>query len=126
MVVDDEPDTVLTLTTLLQHEGHEVAGLHRAKDVSRAVKDSDPGVVVLDIALPDGSGYALAEDIRRRTGSTRPLLIALTGLYKRPPHDQLSRIVGCDHFLTKPIEFDQILKLIEPLTLPGADRQPAP
>src|SRR5262245_15827457 len=117
VVVDDEPDMVLTLATLLRHEGHVVEGLHRAHDVMNKVKDFDPDVVLIDIALPDGSGYAIAEDIRRRYGPKRPLLIALTGIYTRPPHDKLSRIVGCDHFLTKPFDTDQLLKLLAPLTL---------
>lgn len=122
IVVDDEQDTVLTLTTLLRDEGHEVWSCGRAKDVLGAVQDHDPDVVLLDIALPDGSGYAVAEEIRRRSGGAkRPLLIALTGLYKRPPHDRLSRIVGCDHFLTKPFQIDELLTLIAPLGRPGAE-----
>ena len=116
LIVDDERDMVLTLATLLRHEGHVVEAVYRAQDVMRAVKDFDPDVVVLDIALPDGSGYGIAEHIRR-AGSKRPMIIAQTGIYKRPPHDQLSRIVGCDHFLTKPFEIDQLLRLIAPLTL---------
>ena len=104
MVVDDERDTVLTLTALLQDEGHMVEGVYRARDVKEAVKRFDPDVVLLDIALPDGSGYKVAEDIRRRHGP------------QRPPHDQLSRIVGCDHFLIKPFEIDELLGLIAPLT----------
>lgn len=124
LIVDDERDTVLTLMTLLRDEGHDVQGLHRAKEVLGAVKEFDPDVVLLDIALPDGSGYALAEDIRRRGRGKHPLLIALTGIYKRPPHDQLSRIVGCDHFLTKPFDIAELLKLIAPLTQPSGDRGP--
>ena len=117
IVIDDERDTVVTLMTLLRDEGHEVEGLYRAQDAMRKVKEFDPDVVLVDIALPDGSGYSIAEDIRRRCGPQRPLLIALTGIYKRPPHDQLSRIVGCDHFLTKPFDIAELLKLIAPLTL---------
>ncbi len=121
MVVDDEPDTVVTLVTLLRDEGHDVHALYRAKDVVRGVEEYDPDVVLLDIALPDGSGYAVAEEVRRRRGSKRPLMIAVTGLYKRPPHDRLSRIVGCDHFLTKPFEINELLQLIAPLSRPGAE-----
>ena len=117
VVVDDDRDAVTMLSTLLQDEGHVVKGVYRAHDVMSAVKDFNPDVVLLDIALPDGSGYALAEQIRRRYGDKRPMLIALTGVYARPPHDRLHRIVGCDHFLTKPFEIDQLLELIAPLTL---------
>ena len=80
LVVDDDRDAVLTLLTLLRDEGHDLRGLYRAKEVPAVVKEFDPDVVLLDIALPDGSGYALAEDIRRRSGSKRPMLIALTGI----------------------------------------------
>ena len=118
LVVDDERDAVLTLMTLLRDEGHDVRGLCRAKEVPAVVHEFDPDVVLLDIALPDGSGYALAEDIRRRSGGKRPMLIALTGIYTRAPHDHLSRVVGCDHFLTKPFAIADLLKLISPLTLP--------
>jgi CheY-like chemotaxis protein len=115
LVVDDDPDAVITLITLLQHEGHQPRGLHRARDVMVEVTSFDPDVVVMDIALPDGSGYALVEHIRRRCGPKRPMVIALTGVYMRPPHDQLSHIVGCDYFLTKPIDPVQLLQLIAPL-----------
>jgi DNA-binding response OmpR family regulator len=123
MVVDDEADMVLTLMTLLREEGHETRGLYRATDVLHVVKEFNPDVVVLDVALPDGSGYALAEQIRRHYGQQRPMLIALTGIYRRPPEDHLSRITGCDHFLTKPFDFSALLKLIAPLTLPGGERR---
>jgi DNA-binding response OmpR family regulator len=121
LVVDDEPDTVVTLVTLLRDEGHDVHALYRAKDVVPSVDEYDPDVVLLDIALPDGSGYAVAEEVRRRRGPKRPLMIAVTGLYKRPPHDRLSRIVGCDHFLTKPFEINELLQLIAPLSRPSAE-----
>ncbi|HEV3009810.1 MAG TPA: response regulator [Burkholderiales bacterium] len=123
LVVDDERDMVLTLATLLRDEGHLVEGVYTAKEVMPEVKNFDPDVVLVDIALPDGSGYAVAEQIRRRAGPHRPMLIALTGIYRRPPHSQLSRVVGCDHFLTKPFEIHQLLELIAPLTLESG---PAP
>jgi DNA-binding response OmpR family regulator len=124
MVVDDDRDAVLTLTTLLRHEGHEVWAVYRAGDVQLAVKHFDPDVVFLDIGLPDGSGYALAEGIRKEGGydNERPLLIAITGLYKESSHYSLSKAAGFHHFVTKPFAFDHILSLIAPLTLPQAGR----
>ena len=43
-----------------------------------------------------------------RYGPRRPLVIAVTGVYMRPPHGELARIVGCDHFLTKPFDTNQL------------------
>ena len=123
LIVDDDRDLVMTLGTLLRQDGHTVAEAYRAQDAMRAGRDFDPDVVLIDIALPDGSGYAVAEHIRRHAGPGRPTLIALTGIYKRPPHDRLSQIVGCDHFLTKPFEMAELLQLLAPLTLESG---PAP
>jgi|SRR5687768_11178239 len=114
LIVDDERDLVLTLAMLLRDEGHQVRGLHLAQDVMPAVKEFDPDVVVIDVALPDGSGYAIGEQIRARYGPGRPLAIAVTGVYMRPPHGQLARIVGCDHFVTKPFDTNHRLNLIAP------------
>jgi DNA-binding response OmpR family regulator len=118
IVADDDGDQLLTLLTLLRDEGHEVRGLHRGKDVVRTVTDFRPEVVVIDIKLPDASGFEIAEQIRRQHGEARPLLIAISGVYKKAPDRILAELVGFDHLLTKPFEFDALLKLVEPLTRP--------
>lgn len=117
MVVDDDRDSVLTLKTILEEEGHEVWGVYRAGDVKLGVEHFDPDVVMLDIALPDGSGYAIAHEIRAQYGPARPMLIAVTGLYREGPNRSMSKAVGFDHFIPKPYEVGQLLKLIKPLAL---------
>lgn len=117
MVVDDDRDSVMTLKAIFSEEGHEVWGVYRAGDVPVGVQHFDPDVVVLDIALPDGSGYALAQEIRRLMGPTRPTLIALTGLYREGPDKSVSKAIGFDHFLTKPYDVAQLIKLIQPVAL---------
>jgi DNA-binding response OmpR family regulator len=92
LVADDERDTVLTLVALLRDEGHEVRGLYRGADVLRALEDFDPDVVLLDIAMPDMSGYEVAQEIRRKYGLVRPRLIAISGRYKQGSDKVLAEI----------------------------------
>jgi DNA-binding response OmpR family regulator len=120
LAVDDDPDMMKTLQTILQDEGHDVWGVYRAADVMVGLKHFDPDVVILDIGLPDGSGYALAEDVRALFGPQRPLLIAITGLYREDADKSLFKSIGFDHFLTKPFEISALLKMIEPRRLPRA------
>lgn len=120
LVVDDDQDMVTTLQTILRDEGHEVWGVYRAADVKVGLKHYDADVVILDIGLPDGSGYALAEEVRAAFGPHRPLLIAITGLYREDRNKPLFKSIGFDHFLTKPFEIDALLKMIEPRRLPRA------
>jgi DNA-binding response OmpR family regulator len=117
MIVDDDRDTVATLRTIFTDEGHEAWGVYRAGDVKLAIEHFDPDVVLLDIGLPDGSGYALAPEIRAERGPVRPMLIALTGLYMEGPDKSMSKAVGFDHYLTKPYLIDRLLELIRPLAM---------
>ena len=112
LVVDDERDSVDMLTLLLNDEGHEVRGLTRGKEVLDAVADFKPDAVLLDIAMPDASGYEVAKEIRRRYGEVKPMLIAISGRYKQASDKMLGQIVGFDHYLTKPYDPGMLLSLL--------------
>jgi two-component system CheB/CheR fusion protein len=112
IVVDDERDSVATLSLLLTEEGHEVCGLQRGSEVLRAVADFRPDAVLLDIAMPDMSGYEVARKIRSRYGEVKPMLIAISGRYKQASDKMLGQIVGFDHYLTKPCDPGMLLSLL--------------
>jgi DNA-binding response OmpR family regulator len=110
LIADDDPDTVLTLAMVLRDEGHEVRGVYSGGDVPRAARQFAPHAVVVDINMPVLNGYDVARAIR-----TRNLLIAISGIYKKDPDKLLAGIVGFDHFLSKPYQGSDVLKLLEPL-----------
>jgi DNA-binding response OmpR family regulator len=112
VVADDEPDSVSTLKLLLDDEGHDVVGLQKGSEVLDTVAEFDPDAVVLDIAMPDMSGYEIAKQIRQRYGEFRPLLIAVSGRYKQVSDKMLGQIVGFDHYLLKPYEPKELLALL--------------
>jgi DNA-binding response OmpR family regulator len=116
LVVDDDRDMVATLKVILNHEGHDVWGVYRVGDAKIALEHFKPDVVLLDIGLPDGSGFAIAQEIRERADRACPLLIGLTGLYSDGPERTSSDAAGLHHFLTKPFVLEQLLDLIRPLT----------
>lgn len=117
IVADDDRDQVQTLMELLRDEGHDVWGLYRGKELVQAVKGFDPDAMIIDIKLPDASGFEVAEKIRERFGR-RPLLIAISGVFKKGADRVLAEIVGFDHHLSKPFDFDTLLRLLEPLRQP--------
>lgn len=117
LIADDDRDTVLTLAMVLRDEGHEVHGVYNGSDVLRAVRQFAPHAVVVDINMPDLSGYDVARAIRTRNRNV--LLIAISGIYKRDPDKLLAAVVGFDHFLPKPYQANDVLKLLEPLRAPG-------
>jgi len=97
---------------LLRDDGHDTRGVYNGGDVMPALETFDPDVVLLDIAMPDASGWDVARDIRRRYGERRPLLIAISGLYKQSADQILGTMAGFNHYLAKPYEPRVLLELI--------------
>jgi DNA-binding response OmpR family regulator len=112
LVADDARDTVFTLMQLLRDDGHDTRGVYKGGDVMPLLESFDPDVVLLDIAMPDASGWDVARDIRRRCGESRPLLIAISGLYKQSADQILGTIAGFNYFVAKPYDPAALLRLI--------------
>jgi DNA-binding response OmpR family regulator len=112
VVADDDPDMVSTLAMILRDEGHEVRGFSSGRAVMPAVIQLDPDVVVLDINLPEVSGWQLASTIRARQTKKRPLLIGMSGVFTKGGDQVLAQINGFDHYLLKPCNPNALLGLI--------------
>lgn len=116
LVADDDRDTVETLGFILRSEGHIVHGVGSGSEVLPAVRIFRPDAVILDIAIPGMSGYAAAQAIRSSfTDVRRPLMIAVSGVWKESADRRLAEQVGFDHHLAKPCEADELLRLLAAL-----------
>jgi len=110
LVVDDNIDAAEMLQFFLSTMGHQVSLAHTASQASEMVKSLTPDVCILDIGLPDGSGYDLATNIRKMF-SVQPTLIALTGFGTMRDRD-LATEVGFDHYFVKPADLDELSKVL--------------
>jgi DNA-binding response OmpR family regulator len=111
LIADDDRDSVLTLVLLLRQEGHDARGVHSGREVMKAVRDFDPDVVLLDIAMPLLSGWQVARMIREQLGR-RVTLIGMSGKYNHSVDNILSEMVGFDHYLLKPYDPQALIALI--------------
>jgi len=101
---------------VLREQGHVVHGAYSGKEVLPAARILRPDAIILDISVPGMSGYAVAQEIRNTfLEARRPLLIALSGLWKEPSDRMLAQQVGFDHHLLKPCDMAELLALLEPL-----------
>lgn len=118
VVADDERDAVLSLMMVLRDEGYETHGAYTAQQTFDAVLKYEPDVLILDIALGRLSGYEVAQKIRDRHGNGQPMIIGISGVYKKASDRILAEMKGFSHFLTKPCAPGEVLKLIAPLRKP--------
>jgi CheY-like chemotaxis protein len=116
LVADDDADTVRTLTVLLELEGHVVRAIHSGADVLAAVPIFRPDAIILDISIPGLSGYAIAQAVRHSfTDLRRPLMIAISGMWKQAGDRLVAQQVGFDHYLVKPCDPREVVQLLDKL-----------
>jgi DNA-binding response OmpR family regulator len=104
LVVEDHGDTLQALSNLLTHFGHKISVADDAESARKIIGSTEFDVVLADIGLPDGSGYDLVAEAKRK----RPVkVVALTGL-GAPDDIERSKEAGFDFHLTKPVDFHEL------------------
>jgi len=113
LVVEDERDSLLAVLLLLKTAGHEAAGVTTVREFWGRVEGFRPDVVLLDITLPDGSGYGISQELTRDTPrGKRPVIIAVTA-WAKPSDRILAQLSGFDHHLAKPYAPYTLLDLLD-------------
>jgi CheY-like chemotaxis protein len=111
LVVEDHQDTRNVLTGLLTRWGYIVSAADTLRSGLDQLNTEPPVDVILsDIALPDGTGYALVSEARRR--GNRVLAIALSG-YAYPSDVRVAKLTGFDHHLSKPCDCAYLRTILE-------------
>jgi PAS domain S-box-containing protein len=111
MVVDDNQDAAETLAMALELYACEVVVAHSGAQALELIGAADPALALLDIGLPDMTGYELARRLRQLPGGGARILIATTG-WGQQKDRELAFEAGFDHHLTKPIDFESIKPLL--------------
>jgi PAS domain S-box-containing protein len=115
-VIDDNSDIAEGLQDLLAFEGHTVAMATTPADAIAQVADFAPNVVLCDVALnADIDGFELTQTLRRDPRLERTHFIALTGFQSSECAAQAAQ-AGIYKVLTKPVETDKLLKLLQALS----------
>src|SRR5215831_13962004 len=107
LTVDDNRDAAETCAILLELSGHEVKTARTAHQALEIAKSFQPQVYLLDIGLPDLTGYELAAHIRSTPWGRDAVLVAVTG-WGQEEDRRRALEAGFDHHLTKPITADQL------------------
>lgn len=124
LLVEDNHQAAQMLKALLEERSHAVRVAGGGREAIRLARACQPDVVILDIGLPDISGYEVAHSLRNELGYGDTLIIAATG-YGQESDRQRSREAGIDHHLVKPIEYETIALLAREWRRTARGRRPA-
>jgi signal transduction histidine kinase/ActR/RegA family two-component response regulator len=112
LVVDDNVDAAETLQALLALHGFEAGVAHTGAAAITLMAQRRYAAVLLDIGLPDMSGYEVAAASRAQGLSADTLLIALTG-WSDAASRRRSAEAGIGHHLNKPVQLEALLDLLQ-------------
>ena len=111
LIVDDNRDATNGLATLLASEGLEIRTAHDGLEALKVAESFRPDVIVMDIGLPNLTGYEVARRIRGQPWGKDIVLIALTGWGQAESRNK-SREAGFNHHLVKPVETESLARLL--------------
>jgi CheY-like chemotaxis protein len=114
LVADDNRDAADTCAALLEISGHHVQTAYSGRQALELAESFRPHAALLDIGLPDLSGYVLAKHIRAARWGQRTLLVAITGWGQNEDRRRAYE-AGFDHHLAKPVAAEAIDSLLRVL-----------
>lgn len=114
LVVDDNALNLKLMTYLLATEDCEVLTAVDAQQARRAVSESKPDLMLLDLQLPDMDGLQLTR-LLREDPSTSDLRIVAVTAYAMKGDEERAKAAGIDVYVTKPIAKDEFRKTVSRL-----------
>jgi two-component system cell cycle response regulator DivK len=112
LIVDDKPSNRELLRTALEHAGHEIREAEDGASSLTVMREWRPDLVLMDIQMPGLDGYAVLERVLADPDLCQIPLIAVTA-YAMQGDSQRGRQAGFRDYLTKPVQFRQLLAAVD-------------
>ncbi|WP_016855573.1 response regulator transcription factor [Halomonas smyrnensis] len=124
LIVDDEPNIVLSLEFLMQQAGFEVVTAEDGETALARVSETRPDLMLLDISLPGIGGFDVLERLRADPDVARLPIIMLTA-HGREVEREKGLALGADDYITKPFSTRELVERVKRL-LGDAGREGEP
>ena len=114
LVVDDDPEIVLMLSTRLGKRGYQVSTAEDGNKALELAKRERPDVVLLDVMMPGKSGWEVARALKHDP-VTQDVKIVMVSAIGEKTNELTAPIYGADAHVDKPFEFEKLEKVISSL-----------
>jgi len=111
LVVDDEPDIIEHISSIISSEGFDVISCQSGRQAVKLAEEKQPDFVLLDIFLEDIDGGEVANQLSKNPSTKNIPIIYLTGLVTRQEQKEVSK-TGKHYVIAKPVLKSELLGLI--------------
>jgi two-component system cell cycle response regulator DivK len=120
LYVEDNPDNRMLVRRILLSEDYNLLEATNAAEALETLKTTKPDLILMDINMPDMDGYTLTAKIKTTPGFEQMPILALTANVMRGDKEKVLE-AGCDGYIQKPIDFDELLREVERFTSRSAN-----
>ena len=113
LIIDDDAHLRESLAEVLELDGFECHQAGAAKEGLSAAQKIEPEIVIMDIQLPDFSGFQICQELRKR--SKTMILIMMTGRFLSSEEKTQGFELGADEYITKPFDLAELSARIKQL-----------
>jgi len=114
-IIDDDADLLAELEQAIGSAGYVTMPFESSIEALKTVSTERPDLILTDLKMPLMSGFQLANELGKNPSTAGIPIVAMTGCFTRDEHKELMRICGIRARLTKPVDPDEILSVIEVL-----------
>lgn len=114
LIVDDEPNIVISLEFLMKREGFDVAIARDGEEALRKVQESVPDVMLLDVMMPKKTGYEVCQQVRADPELAAVKIVMLTAK-GRDTEVAKGLDLGADAYMTKPFSTKDLVAQVKTL-----------
>jgi len=119
LVVDDDPDLVESVTTILESRNHEIIQAYGGIEGLEKAKAEKPDAIILDVMMPDKDGYEVCKELKGDPEYSDIPILLLTAVVSQIPNSAYTSRMGmeteADDYIDKPVEPGELAKLVERL-----------
>jgi DNA-binding response OmpR family regulator len=114
LIADDEPNIVVSLEFLMKQRGYVVKVVHSGEEALRAVGEFIPDLILLDVMMPQMSGYDLCQRVRENP-AWQGIRIVMLSAKGRDIEVTKGLAVGADAYVTKPFSTKDLIAKVQEL-----------
>lgn len=120
LVVEDEPNIVLSLEYVIKKAGYEVRVARDGEEALRAVEEAAPDLILLDVMIPKRDGYDVCQTIRANPAWNDVNIIMLTARGREVEREK-GLALGADAYITKPFSTRELTDRLKRVLGAGAN-----
>ncbi len=126
LIVDDKEENLYFLEALLKGSGYEVVSAANGAEALEKLRAEGADMIVSDVLMPVMDGFKLCKEVRADNTLKDIPLVFYTATYKDKRDEELASKLGADRYIIKPMEPDELLKILQDVIKVAEKGRPVP